>query len=216
LPTLLRLDAQNGAKTMMVAEFNRVLLLVQIFSAVTVVSVCVVTPILLHFVLPVYEPAARTIGILTIAGAFTGLVQALNDVSMSFGVKAAVLKSTIAALIIEALLLTIAWQYVGQIEAIAFAVLTTMAGLVLPSLWLASRAAGQDIVDTKRLVVKIITRAILVAVCCLFVLESQIHVVNKLKSSPELMAIGSFVYLLALSIFVFFIIHIARKFFGEK
>ncbi|WP_407496735.1 hypothetical protein [Pseudooceanicola sp. MF1-13] len=185
LPTLLRLRERTNSPVLMQAEFDRMVGLIQLLTYSALFTVCAVSPLLIHFVLPDYEPAVRAIGILAIAGGFTGLAQAMSDVTMSLGIKAAVLANTVITLLLELLFLGVAWNIDGGIESMAASVLAAMILMSGRSVWLCMRAIGFAHDVARRRLITLTGYATVVMVVCLGVLEIQMICMANLKSDAR-------------------------------
>lgn len=181
LPTLLRLRERTDGSAHLQAEFDWMLMLAQLFTYGAMFMICAFSPLIIHFVLPDYEPAMRVIGILAIAGGLSGLAQAMSDVTMSFGIKAPVLVNTIRTLFLEVLFLSIAWNISDRIEGIAASVLVTMIIMSGRSVWLGMRAIGIAHDIARRRLVALTARAAGVMIICLGVLELQMLSVANLE-----------------------------------
>ena len=156
--------------------------LIQLLTFVAIFSICALSPILVHFVLPAFNPAIRVIGILAIAGGFAGLAQALNDVTMSLGVKKPVLLNTVSTLLVEIIFLALAWAIFGHIEAIALATLSALFLMCGRSLWLGMRAVRFTKNDVRASLLKTSLRAILAVGLCIVVIELQAYCVDRIDS----------------------------------
>lgn len=184
LPTLLRIDERNGGIDLLQVEFERMVSLIQVLNYGALITICFFSPILVHFLLPSYKPATQVIGILAIAGGFTGMAQAMSDVAMSLRVKAAVLVNTSSTMVVQALLLTLAWKLGAGIEGIAVSVLTAMALMSARGSWLAMDAVGiKRCVARRRLCGSAIT-AVVAVLACLAALELQIESLKSMTDAP--------------------------------
>lgn len=173
LPTLLRLRERTNGHAHLQAEFDRMLLLAQLLTLSALLMICAFSPLIIYFVLPEYEPAMRVIGILAIAGGFSGLAQAMSDVTMSLGIKAPVLVNTISTLFLEVFFLSIAWNVGGGVAGIAASVLITMMIMSGRSVWLGMRAIGIARDLARRRLITLAARSAGVTIICLGVLELQ-------------------------------------------
>lgn len=207
LPTLLRLRARGGADVHMQTEFTRMMRLIQTLTFAAIFVICALSPLLVHFVLPEYDPAVRVIGILAIAGGFTGLAQALSDVSMSFGVKAAVLLNTVFTLLVEVTLLAVAWIAFAKIEAMALAVLCAMFLMCGRAFWLGMRAVGFPKSAAKVGLVNLTLRAIVGVGLCFAVIELQVYCVDRLNTDvvPAMVLNSFLLVLISVSMMVIFL-----------
>ncbi|CRK76331.1 MULTISPECIES: hypothetical protein [Roseobacteraceae] len=185
LPTHLRLRERTNGPALMQAEFDRMLVLIQLLTYGALFTVCAFSPLLIHFVLPEYEPAVRVIGILAITGGVTGLAQAMSDVTMSLGIKAAVLVNTVITLLLEILFLGVAWNIGGGIEGMAASVLVAMILMSGRSVWLCMRAVGFACDVARRRLVTLAGLATVVMVVSLGVLELQMICMAYLESDAR-------------------------------
>ncbi len=181
LPTLLRLRERTNGSDLMQDEFDRMLVLIQLLTYSALFSICAFSPLLVHFILPDYKPAIGVIGILAISGGFTGLAQAMNDVTMSLGIKAYVLVNTAMMLLLEVLFLSIAWNFEGGIEGMAASALVAMILMSGNSLWLAMRAIGFARDVARRRLIGLTARAAVVLIICFGVLEIQMIFMEHLE-----------------------------------
>lgn len=173
LPTLLRLRERTNGHAHLQAEFDRMLVLAQLLTLSALLMICAFSPLIIYFVLPEYEPAMRVIGILAIAGGFSGLAQAMSDITMSLGIKAPVLVNTISTLFLEVFFLSIAWNVGGGIAGIAASVLITMMIMCGRSVWLGMRAIGIARDLARRRLITLAARSAGVTIICLGLLELQ-------------------------------------------
>lgn len=185
LPTLLRLNVRADSTKLMQAEFDHMLLLIQLSTFTVVFVICWIAPILILYVLPAYEPGIRVICILAVAGGFNGLAQALNDVTMSIGVKRAVLVNTVATLAIEILFLALAWSVGAGIEGTAASALLAMIFMSGRGLWLGMHVVGFSKPQVCQRLSRIALRAAFAVTLCFGVLEIQIHVISLLNSDTS-------------------------------
>lgn len=212
LPTLLRLRERTNGPALMQAEFDQMLVLIQLLTYSALFTICAFSPLLIHFVLPDYEPAVRVIGILAIAGGVTGLAQAMSDVTMSLGIKAAVLVNTVITLFLEVLFLGIAWNIGGGIEGMAASVLVAMILMSGRSVWLCMRAIGFAHDVARRRLFTLAVHAIVVMVISLGVLELQMICMAYLESDARPVIVAN----VLLSLVTGFGLFIALKRFRER
>lgn len=183
LPTLLRLRSRSDETKEICLEFDRMLSLIQILTVSVIFPISAFEPLFIHMFLPRYEPAIWTIGILAVVGGFVGLGQALNDITMSLGIKAAVLHNTLITLVMQAFLIALAWTIAGNIEAVAQAVLVSMIFLAGRSSCLCMVAVGFDSRETRQRLITLATRTVLAVVGCLIALGLQNAAIQRLPQS---------------------------------
>ena len=190
LPTLLRLRENSDGFMMIQAEFDRMIVLIQLLIFSGVLSVCALAPLLIYFTLPDYEPAMRVVGILAAAGGFAGLAQAMSDVTMSFGVKAAVLRNTWVTLLLQVFFLGIAWNAGAGIEGVATSVLIAMSLMSGRTFWLCMRTIGLARDVARHRLIRLSVRAAIALTVCFGVLEIQIICIEYLQRDirPVLLA----------------------------
>lgn len=183
LPTILRLRVRSDATPEVVREFDRLLKLIQVLTVAVVLPVCAFSPLFLHLFLPAYKPAVWTIGFLALAGGFTGMGQALNDVAMSLGIKGPVLMTTVSMLLLESILVVVAWFSTRSIEGVAFAVLCTMAILSWRGAWLAFVSLGLSASDGRHRLIVLVAYSVSAAAVCFGALSLQERVIELLSVS---------------------------------
>lgn len=198
LPTLLRMRERAGAPALMQAEFAQMLALIQSITYGVLFILCAFSPILVYFALPAYNPAMQVIGVLAIAGGFAGLSQAMSDVAMSLGVKAAVLLNTSTTLAFEALFLAVAWRLGAGIEGMAIAVLVAMFLMCGRALWLAFRATGLPRSQALQRLRAMALLACVVTAICLGVLELQIMLLGQINQDTRGFLALNFLLLLSI------------------
>lgn len=184
LPTLLRLRERNSGIDLLHAEFDRMVSLIQLLNYGVLFMICSFSPLLVHFFLPAYQPAMHVIGILTLAGGFAGVAQAMIDVAMSMGVKAAVLVNTSMTLVIQSLLLTLTWSLGAGVEGLAASVLTATVFLCMRGFWLAMATIGLQRTVARRRLWRSAVEATGVVLTSLSALEVQIACVDSMSDSP--------------------------------
>lgn len=184
LPILLRINERTDGNQLLQAEFVRMVTLIHVLTFGALFMVCSFSPILVNFFLPSYEPAMQTIGILAVAGGFSGIAQAMHDVAMSFRVKAAVLMNTLVAIAVQALLLSFAWKLGAGFEGIAASVLIVTALMSVRSHWLAMNAVSLPHAVMRRYFVRSVITSIIAVLVCLAALEFQIASLKQMSDAP--------------------------------
>lgn len=217
LPTLLRLREKDDGIDLLQAEFYRMTALIQVLTYGALFLICSFSPLLVFFFLPAYEPAMRVIGILALAGGFGGLAQAMSDVAMSLGVKAAVLWNTSATLVLQAVLVTLAWNLGAGIEGMAGSVVIAMVLMSARGYWLAMTAVGLQNRAGRRHLGRAAVRAAGVLLACLGGLELQIASVDMMAHAPSAaLALNALLLVLSSSVLIVAVKQIRPRREGSK
>ena len=202
LPTLLRFKEKQHSELKLHQEFEKMTSLINFIMFGVVLLICGYFPIFVYAFLKAYMPAIHVVGILVIAGGFAGFAQAMSEVAMSFGVKAKVLTTTLLTLLVQIILLIIAWSLGARIELIASSVLVSMIFMSVRAYWVAINAIGLQSVLLGS-IVQFVFRSAIVIVLSFGILELQLINISFLSTNPYLFIILNTVHIIIFVIYGF-------------